>query len=155
MSVKPRIFMLMRCTLIMEKLWPCPWGWLFPSRFWKSFQKCTDLPTYFPLIFNGIHYVFVKLNEPLWNGWNIKGPASHHLGLSYYVNFFGRLGSNGFQLKWRFGAILELSAKLPIQSILPIFEVNGLDWHCCLAGSSKTATRILIFSIAMDVDYSF
>ena len=28
---------------------------------------------------------------------------SHHLEISYYVNFLGRLGSNGFQLKWRFG----------------------------------------------------
>ena len=35
-------------------------------------------------------------------------------------------------------------------AIWPIFEVNGLDWQCCLAGSSKTAPRILIFSIAMD-----
>ena len=35
------------------------------------------------------------------------------------------------------------------------FEVNGLDWQCCLAGSSKRAPRILIFSIAMDADYSF
>jgi len=33
--------------------------------------------------------------------------------------------------------------------------VNGLDWQCCLAGSSKTAPRILIFSIAMGADYSF
>ena len=24
---------------------------------------------------------------------------SHHLEISYYVNFLGRLGSNGFQLK--------------------------------------------------------
>jgi len=31
----------------------------------------------------------------------------------------------------------------------PIFEVNGLDWQYYLAGSSKTAPRILIFSIAM------
>ena len=31
----------------------------------------------------------------------------------------------------------------------------GLDWQCCLAGSSKTAPRILIFSIAMDAGYSF
>ena len=29
----------------------------------------------------------------------------------------------------------------------------GLDWQCCLAGSSKTAPRI--FSIAMGADYSF
>ena len=49
------------------------------------------------------------------------------------------------------GAVLELTA-LPIQ---PIFEVNGLDWHCCLACSSKTAPRNLISSIAMVSDYSF
>ena len=35
------------------------------------------------------------------------------------------------------------------------FEVNGLDWQCCLAGSSQRAPRILIFSIAMGADYSF
>ena len=34
--------------------------------------------------------------------------------------------------------------------IWPNFE-NGLDWQCCLAGSSKTAPRISIFLIA---DYS-
>ena len=39
--------------------------------------------------------------------------------------------------------------------ILPVFEVNGLDWQCYLAGSSKTAPRILIFSIAIGADYSF
>ena len=50
------------------------------------------------------------------------------------------------------GAVLELPAKQPIW---PIFEVNGLDWHCCLAGSSKTAPRILIFSIAMGAKPSF
>ena len=32
---------------------------------------------------------------------------------------------------------------------------NWPNWQCCLAGSSKTAPRILIFSIAMDVEYSF
>ena len=44
---------------------------------------------------------------------------------------------------------------LPIQ---PIHRENGpnwLNWQCCLAGSSKKAPRILIFSIAMGVDYSF
>ena len=34
-------------------------------------------------------------------------------------------------------------------AIWPNFEVNGLDWLCCLASSSKMAPRILIFSIAM------
>ena len=40
-------------------------------------------------------------------------------------------------------------------TIWPNFEVNGLDWQCCLADSSKTARRILIFSIAMGAEYSF
>ena len=44
------------------------------------------------------------------------------------------------------------SAHLP--EIWPSFEVNGLDWQCYLAGSSKTAPRILIFSIAIGADYS-
>ena len=30
-----------------------------------------------------------------------------------------------------------------------------LNWQCCLAGSSKTAPEILIFSMAMGADYSF
>ena len=37
----------------------------------------------------------------------------------------------------------------------PSFEVNGLDWQCCLAGSFQRAPRIFIFSIAMGGDYSF
>ena len=45
--------------------------------------------------------------------------------------------------------------ELPHQPIWPIFAGNGLDWHCCLAGSSKTAPKILIFSIAIDADYSY
>ena len=48
------------------------------------------------------------------------------------------------------GAILELPAKqccqfLPIQPIHLGNGPNGLYWQCCLAGSSKTAPRILIF----------
>jgi hypothetical protein len=55
------------------------------------------------------------------------------------------------------GVILEQPAKLhcqisPIQPIWPIFAVNG---QCCLAGSCKTAPRILTFSITMGADYSF
>ena len=34
-------------------------------------------------------------------------------------------------------------------------QVNGMDWQCCLAGSSKMAPMILIFSIAIAADYSF
>ena len=53
------------------------------------------------------------------------------------------------------GAILELPAKLPIQLIHQENGPNGLNWQCCLAGSSKTAPRILIFSMAMGADYTF
>ena len=55
------------------------------------------------------------------------------------------------------GAVLELPAK-PHCQFSPFglfFEVNGLDWQCCLAGSSKTAPRILIFSTAMGAKPSF
>ena len=54
-------------------------------------------------------------------------------------------------------AVLEIPAKQHCQfsPFGPIFEVNGLDWQCYLAGSSKTAPRILIFSIAIDADYSY
>ena len=48
------------------------------------------------------------------------------------------------------GAVLELPA-LPIQPIGP----NWPHRQCCLAGSSKTAPRILIFLIAMGADYTF
>ena len=52
----------------------------------------------------------------------------------------------------RFGATSQTA--LPIQPIWPIFLVDRLNWQCCLAGSSKTAHRILIFSMAMGADYS-
>ena len=32
------------------------------------------------------------------------------------------------------------------------FEVNGLDWQCCLAGSSQRAPRIFIFSIVLGAE---
>ena len=55
------------------------------------------------------------------------------------------------------GAVLELPAKQHCQfsPFGSIFEVNGLDWQCYLAGSSKTAPRILIFSIAIRAEYSY
>jgi len=53
----------------------------------------------------------------------------------------------------RFGATCQTA--LPIQPILPIFLVNGPNWPCYLAGSSKTAPMILIFSIVLGAEYSF
>ena len=52
------------------------------------------------------------------------------------------------------GAVLELPAKQQVP-ILQNFLVNGPNWQCCLAGSSKTAPRILIFSTAIGAKYSF
>ena len=78
----------------------------------------------------------------------------HYLGVNYYFNFLGyRLGSNGYQLKWKIGTHSNWK-KIKISGcrfgatclpIRPIFEVNWLDWLCCIAGSSKTAPIILIF----------
>ena len=55
------------------------------------------------------------------------------------------------------GAVLELPAKQHCQFSLSTKKMgpNGLNWQCCLAGSSKTAPRILIFSMAMGADYTF
>ena len=55
------------------------------------------------------------------------------------------------------GAVFGATSKtaLPIQPILPDFLVNGPNWQSCLAGSSKTALRILIFSIVLGAKYSF
>ena len=75
------------------------------------------------------------------------------------------IGLNDFHIKWiigthcnwknqnpgsRLGATRETA--LPIWPIWPNFEVNGLDWQCSLAGSSKTAPRIFIFSIVLGAD---
>ena len=52
------------------------------------------------------------------------------------------------------GAVLKLPDKQHYQ-FGPIFEENWLDWQCYLAGRSKTAPRILTFSIAMGAKPSF
>ena len=41
------------------------------------------------------------------------------------------------------------------ENVMGVLSVADLDWQCCLAGSSKTAPRILIFSIAIDANYSY
>ena len=52
---------------------------------------------------------------------------------------------------------MELPAKQHCQfrPFGPNFDVNGLDWQCYLAGSSKMASRILIFSIVIGANYSY
>ena len=41
------------------------------------------------------------------------------------------------------------------ENVMGVLSVADLDWQCCLAVSSKTAPRILIFSIAIDANYSY
>ena len=55
------------------------------------------------------------------------------------------------------GALLELPAEQHCQSSPFTSKLGkiGQNWQCCLAGSSKRAPRILIFSIAIGADYSF
>ena len=70
------------------------------------------------------------------------------------------MGLNGFQIRHSaprtiekmkiLEAVLELPAK---QHCRPVFVVNGQDWLCCLAGSSKKAPRIFIFSIVLGAEY--
>jgi hypothetical protein len=50
----------------------------------------------------------------------------------------------------RFGATSKTA--LPIWPMWPNFDRKGLDWQCCLAGSSKTALRILIFSVVLGAE---
>ena len=44
---------------------------------------------------------------------------------------------------------------LPIMAFSLKIGPNWPNWQCCLAGSSKTAPRILISSITMGADNSF
>ena len=43
------------------------------------------------------HNTLCKIVSNFWQHCTIS--TSHHLGISFYVNFLGHLGSNGFQLK--------------------------------------------------------
>ena len=54
---------------------------------------------------------------------------------------------NVFHLKW----IIGTHGNWKNQNPWP----NGLNWQCCLAYSSETASSILIFWIAMGANYSF
>ena len=82
-------------------------------------------------LFRALSWQWISAKIKVWHPWQLKKSKSWGPYWSY-----------------------QLTA-LPIQPIWSIFEVNGLNWHYCLAGSSKTAPRILIFSIAMVADYSF
>ena len=98
--------------------------------------------------------------NPGFSHLNALSSIPHHLGMNYYVNFLGRLSSNGFQLK-KFGismvikkikileAVLEQLAKQHCQSR------NWAKLEVLFSLQLKTAPRILIFSNAMGAEYSF
>ena len=65
----------------------------------------------------------------------------------FYLRFRG-------YFKQQCGANIPAKQHCQFSPFGPIFELNGLDWQCYLAGSCKTAPRILIFSIAIGAEYS-
>ena len=116
--------------------------WAYDARFWAagvfSFPKTVHLMA---LLYT------VAINELLC----LKIRAPRYQCFSHQMN-----NRHPWQLKksWALFWSYQLTA-LPIQPIWLIFAVNRLNWQCCLAGSSKMAPRILIFSIAVGADYSF
>ena len=73
---------------------------------------------------------------------------------------YGGIGSNGFDTKWIFGTHCNWKKRKswePFWSCQLNTTANSahLAHFGGVAGSSKTAGRILIFSIAMVADYSF
>ena len=52
----------------------------------------------------------------------------HCLGMSYYVNFFGALGSNKFHRKWRFGIYGSWKYQNPGCRIFILCEIH---WYLC------------------------
>ena len=85
-------------------------------------------------------------------GHKSKLGIAHYLGLNCYIKWIF-----GTQNNWKImGAILELPAKQHCQ-LSPFTKngQNGLNWQCCLAGSSKMAPSILICWAAMGAKPSF
>ena len=99
------------------------------------------------ILFNGALFVEKKIG---WLNFEICNEVqSKKYSLSNFVRTF---------YKWHPGQLKKWKSWEPFWSYLPIQPIYikiGPNWQCCLADSSKTAPRILIFSIAMDADYSF
>ena len=88
--------------------------------------------------------------------WNSAMSCTHWLGRIYYVQWI--MVPTAIEKIW--GAFFELPAKQHCQfSLFGPFSRwivwIGRNWQCFLAGSSKTAPRILILLIVMVADHSF
>ena len=71
------------------------------------------------------------------------------------MSYFLLLGSNGFHIWYSAPRAIEqiiilFSYQLNSTAIWSIFEVNWLNWHRCLAGSSKTAPGFWIFQLPFE-----
>ena len=102
----------------------CAWTSLEVAENWSGGVKVS---TAFRYLFR----VSSMLGSGNFGGWNKK------LDKKLYMGTFGLIWASisAFLLKFIYS---EKATWL-------IFAVNRLNWQCCLAGSSKTASRILIF----------
>ena len=55
--------------------------------------------------------------NPGFSHLNALSSIPHHLGMNYYVNFLGRLSSNGFQLK-KFGISMVIKKIKILEAVL-------------------------------------
>ena len=128
-----------RSTTLMSQLGNVPirtifWGWKIEIRLYSKINKFWNSAY---TLWIRLHYYTPKMGGLRWQ-WISHKMNIRHSGQSKKLKSWGPF--------WR---------APPIWPIWPIFEVNGLDWHCSLAGSSKTAPRILIFSIALGANSSY
>ena len=113
------------------------------------------------MIKKGLNFALLKSKETIW-----FQNTAQCLRINYYVQKIGGRRSqwnsaqmnnrHPWQLKKKskswgpFGATCQTA--LPIQPIYGKNGPKGLNWHCSLASSSKTASRILI---AIGAKHSF
>ena len=76
-----------------------------------------------------------------------KFQVKQHLEMSYYVNFLGLLGSNGFQLKWRF----DIHGNWKNQNPGVRFGANVCFIKICTKHSSNTLLS-LVHTIFYETD---
>ena len=88
-------------------------------------------------------------NQLLWLFWHVQSALTCHCKFFLAFEYQSHLQATYLHLK--------LKSKSNLQSSEVKFSLwrNFYERGRCLAGSSKTAPRILIFSIAMGADYSF
>ena len=103
--------------------------------------SCT--PPVLPCLSAEVHTIYTTHTTYCWN---IKWQKCARMGLNgFHIKCI--IGTHCSKKNQNPGSPLGATSwtALPIWPIWPKVEVNGLDWQCCLAGSSKRAPRIFIF----------